>query len=58
LHLASKYTVGELHAIVKALLGKTTREEMMGWLADALNGNRERAKMQENLAVRSDRYTS
>lgn len=52
LHLASKHIVGELHGLVKALLGKSTREETVGWLAAALNGNKERGKMQENLAVR------
>jgi hypothetical protein len=49
--MASKHITGELHGIVKALLGKGTREEMVAWLANALNGNKERAKMQENLAV-------
>ena len=51
LHMASKHITGELHAIVKTLLGKATREDMVAWLANALNGNKERAKMQENLAV-------
>jgi hypothetical protein len=51
LHLASKHITGELHAIVKSLLGKATREDMISWLANALNGNRERAKMQEDIKV-------
>jgi hypothetical protein len=51
LHMASKHITGELHGIVKSLLGKGTREDMVAWLANALNGNKERAKMQENLAV-------
>jgi hypothetical protein len=51
LHLASKHITGELHAIVKSLLGKATREDMILWLANALNGNKERAKMQEDIKV-------
>lgn len=51
LHLASKHITGELHAIVKSLLGKATREDMISWLANALNGNKERAKMQEEIKV-------
>lgn len=51
LHLASKHITGELHAIVKSLLGKATREDMISWLANTLNGNKERAKMQEDLKV-------
>lgn len=51
LHLASKHITGELHAIVKSLLGKATREDMISWLANTLNGNKERAKMQADLKV-------
>lgn len=51
LHMAAKHITGELHAAVKALLGKGTREDMVAWLANAINGNKERAKMQEDISV-------
>ncbi len=46
LRLAGKHLAGELHAIVKALLGRTTRDSMLKWLAGVIEGNMERAKMQ------------
>lgn len=51
LRMTQKHIVGELHAIVKALLGRGTREAMLGWLGGVLEGNGERAKMRSNLAV-------
>ncbi|KAL6763344.1 ubiquitin elongating factor core-domain-containing protein [Haematococcus lacustris] len=45
LQMASKQIGNELSAIVKVLLGKSTRESMMSWLVVALEGNSERAKM-------------
>lgn len=42
---------GELHGIVKSLLGRSTREDMLAWLGNSLNGNRERAKMREDVSV-------
>jgi hypothetical protein len=51
LHMASKHIAGELTAIVKALLGKGTREAMLAWLGGAIEGNAERAKMQMDLRV-------
>jgi hypothetical protein len=46
--MAQKHLYGELHAVVKALLGKSTREAMMAWLAGVIEHNMERAKMQMN----------
>jgi hypothetical protein len=37
--------------VVRALLGKGSRAAMMAWLAGALDGNGERAKMQVNFNV-------
>lgn len=45
LRMAGKHITGELHGLVKALLGKGTRDAMLGWLANAIEGNGERAKM-------------
>ena len=58
LRMAAKHLAGELHAIVKSLLGKGTRDAMLTWLGNALEGNMERAKMQaraglERAAVRT-----
>jgi hypothetical protein len=51
LRTTQKAITGELHAMVKGLLGKHTREAMLQWLGLVLEGNLERAKMQANLAV-------
>ena len=45
LRMAGRHIMGELHALVKALLGKGTRDGMLAWLANAIEGNGERAKM-------------
>jgi len=45
LRMAARQIQGELHTIIKALLGKSTRDAMVGWLAAVLEGNGERAKM-------------
>jgi hypothetical protein len=52
LRMAGKHVTGELTAIVKALLGKATRERMLQWLGEVIEGNNERAKMQANIMVR------
>jgi hypothetical protein len=52
LHMAAKHISGELGAVVKALLGKATREAMLAWLGAVIEGNGERAKMQMDLRVR------
>jgi hypothetical protein len=52
LHMAAKHVSGELGAIVKSLLGKATREDMLAWLGSVIEGNGERAKMQMDLRVR------
>ncbi len=39
----------ELHGIVKSLLGKATREQMITWLAAVIEGNEERGKMRADL---------
>lgn len=52
LHMAAKHIAGELSAVVKALLGKATREAMLAWLGGVIEGNGERAKMQMDLRVR------
>ncbi|WIA10509.1 hypothetical protein OEZ85_010698 [Tetradesmus obliquus] len=49
LHMAAKHIAGELSAVVKALLGKATREAMLAWLGGVIEGNGERAKMQMDL---------
>ncbi|GBF98629.1 ubiquitin conjugation factor E4-like [Raphidocelis subcapitata] len=55
LRMTSKHITGELHAVVKALLGKGTREAAVAWIANALEGNAERGKMRPNVqAAASD----
>lgn len=49
--MAAKHITGELTAIVKALLGKATREQMLQWLGAVIEGNMERAKMQADMRV-------
>lgn len=49
--MAGKHVVGELLAIVKSLLGKATRDDMLRWLAGVIEGNMERGKMQMDPAV-------
>lgn len=39
LRMANKQIVGELSAIVKALLGKHTRSNMMAWLGSVIESN-------------------
>lgn len=48
LRMAMKQIHGELHGVVKTLLGKSTRTRMVQWLGAVLDGNKERAKMQAN----------
>lgn len=55
LRMTSRHLTGELHALVKALLGKGTRGGMMEWLGNTLEGNGERGKMRPNIqAAASD----
>lgn len=58
LHMACKHIVGELSAIVKSLLGKATREDMLRWLGAVIEGNMERAKMQMDAQVSGSGVTS
>ncbi|GAX74152.1 hypothetical protein CEUSTIGMA_g1601.t1 [Chlamydomonas eustigma] len=45
LRMACKHVQNELNGIVKLLLGKSTRESMIQWLASTIEGNEERGKM-------------
>ena len=56
LRMTSKHITGELHAIVKGLLGKGTREDTLAWLAAAIEGNAERGKMRVRARATACRF--